>query len=443
MKTELLPNNEEAERSICAALHLDGHRAFRECLNLELAADDFYLPLARTYWQAFSAFMVDHPHAESDDVGACQWLRDGTLPWENYQWLTAPVPTWLQMVECVREVRRLSFRRRLIAGAAQVGELARTSPDELPAAVTALSKLPIMPTRPQTFRQLADSQAESVRNPQPEHFLRLVHWPWQNLDRDFKPFSPGDLVVLAARPSVGKSSLARQFALSTAQAGQSVYFSSLEVGGPDFFDALTVALAGSPKAARAEYLEAVARLRSLPIAFDADFRSLAAITAAAAATRERSGLDLLVIDYLGLLADCVPARGQNKTQAVGEAAGACKRLARDLGCVVLLLVQLNRNVVSERREPGLADLRDSGEIEAHADRVLLLHQPETFSLGDGPAEKQSVHDPIAGRPRWFTQVFQEKGRTVGTAAGALWFNRSLARFELIATLSHEDQIKSF
>ena len=110
---------------------------------------------------------------------------------------------------------------------------------------------------------------------------------------------------------------------------------------------------------------------------------------------------------------------------------------------MLLLVQLNRNVVSERREPGLADLRDSGEIEAHADRVILLHQPETFSLGNGPAEKQTAHDPIADRPRWFTHIFQEKGRTVGTAAGALWFNRSLARFELIATTSHEDQIKSF
>lgn len=81
------------------------------------------------------------------------------------------------------------------------------------------------------------------------------------------------------------------------------------------------------------------------------------------------------------------------------------------------------------REPRLSDLKDSGDIEAHADRVLLLFRPD---MDKANKCEQSTHESLSERPRYFMELFQEKGRNVGTGSTRLWLRRELAKFELIA-----------
>jgi replicative DNA helicase len=425
-------HNETAERNICSCLHLDGVSTLKVYLDMELSADDFYVPRCRLYWELFMEFAKDHTSAMNDDVARDKWLGEKLMGKDDYQDVTARWPSPLEGRENVREVKRLAIRRRLAAAAANVGEVARSSPDELPSAVIALSKLPVVAPKVLTFSQLADAQAAQVRAPAPEADLRFVRWPWRPFDIDFKPFSPGDLAVLAARPSIGKSSLARQFTLRAALAGQSVYFASMEMSAQDIFDGLVVAHTRQPKSNQEAYLAGADELRNLPVMVDDWSKSLAGITAGANRMRDTRGLDLLVVDYLGRLSDCIPGKGENKTQAVGNATGRCKSLARELGCVVLLIVQVNRGPEIQSRDARMSDLRDSGEIEADADRVIILQQPTKFSIAGGVQQEQSPHDSVCDTPRWFTQIFQDKGRAVGTASSILWFERAIARFELVS-----------
>jgi replicative DNA helicase len=99
--------------------------------------------------------------------------------------------------------------------------------------------------------------------------------------------------------------------------------------------------------------------------------------------KRRHGIELIVVDYLGLLAPDRHVERENRWRQVGEMAKSMKELAKELNVAVLLLSQLNRE--SEKRSdqrPTMADLRESGDVEAHADGVWLLHRPERYGQTD-------------------------------------------------------------
>ena len=397
---------------------------------MELEAQDFYSPSCRLYFELFSEFAKDHPHATTDAVARDQWLTDGKMGLQEYREVVGACPSPLEWRDYVRDVKRLAMRRRLATAAAEIGETAKRSPDDLPGAVSALSKLPISPAKALSFKNLADAQAEAVRNPMPEHTLHWVHWPWKPFDIDFKPMKPGELVVIAARPGVGKSSMCRQIAVSAAIANQGVYFASLEMTAQEVFDGMVLQQANRPKADRTAYLAAAAQLRELPIQIDDASRSFNGIAAGAMKFCDRLGLEVIVIDYLGRMTDCVPMKGEMKPAAIGRVTSRCKSMAMELGCVVLLIAQVGRAPGKEGRDANMGDLKDSSDIEADADRVIILQIPKKFKTQSGMEQEQSPHDSITDSPCLFTEVFQDKGRSVGTAAGALMFRREIARFEL-------------
>ena len=423
--------NEVAELSLCGILHLDGADPFREMVGMDLVAEDFAVPACRSYFERFAAFVKDHPQASNDDVALCGWLASGIEPAE-LEWVTHFVPSPLEWREYVRDVQRLSMRRKLRAAAANLGETARSSPDDLPGAVSALARLQIVPAKNLTFKQLADARADAIANPQPEHTLRNIIWPWPAFDIDFKPLTPGELVVIAARPGIGKSSMCRQIALHSGLAGQGVYFASLEMSAQEVFDGMAVQHARTRKADVAAFVAASKELRTLQIEIADQSRNFSGIAAGAIRFRDLHGLELVVIDYLGRLTDCNPIKGETKASAIGRVTARCKSMAMELGCVVILVAQVNRTPGKEKRDANMGDLKDSSDIEADADRVILLQTPGTFNVHGGPAHTQSPHDPITVSPTWYTQVFQDKGRSVGTADGALFFIRELAMFDLIS-----------
>ena len=199
----------------------------------------------------------------------------------------------------------------------------------------------------------------------------------------------GRVIVLAARPSVGKTSLAGQIALTAAKQGHPVLILSQEMPAADLADRAAANLAGvglgtlttgqfagDDWARISKAAEAAARL---PLYIDDEpGLTLLEINAKARLMHQRRGLSLLVVDYLQLCAGS--SARDNRNQQIEEVSRGLKALAKELDITVLALAQLKRQSV-QRGEPDLSDLRDSGAIEQDADTVIFLHP--RGSQGDG------------------------------------------------------------
>lgn len=191
------------------------------------------------------------------------------------------------------------------------------------------------------------------------------------------------LVVIGARPSVGKSALLLHLAVSAITAGRRVLLVSLEMGAKELLGRMVARLSGvnagdiSARQLTDEQLLRVADgMTLLPgdrFAVCTEARTARDVRREALRMRANGGLDLVIVDYLQLL-DAGRKTG-NRVEAVGEITRALKLLACELGVPVLTASQLSR--ASERNDaPRLSDLRESGSIEQDADCVLLLHAPQ-------------------------------------------------------------------
>lgn len=199
-------------------------------------------------------------------------------------------------------------------------------------------------------------------------------------------FEPGQMVVVAARPSVGKSAIAIQWlATITSATTKPVGFVSLEMSERDVRNRLMAGLSGlnlhtfrSKRLVSFEERQQIeeARDRLATMAFMIDDNadaSLSGVLARARAMRDEQCAELIAIDYLQLMH--VSGSKENRTQEVGRISGAMKQLARELQIPVVVLAQLNRGVeMRPDAEPKLSDLRDSGAIEQDSDVVILMHR---------------------------------------------------------------------
>ncbi len=208
-----------------------------------------------------------------------------------------------------------------------------------------------------------------------------------DLDDVLSGLRPAELTVIAARPSVGKTGLAIHLALSAAESGRHVLFCSLEQSRHELAERVLARLAGveghrlrRPRLLTPDEwkrLAAAARpARPLPVQIDdSPEQSALHVAAAARLLRARGRLDLLVVDYLGLVAP--EDRRAPRHEQVGACARRLKQLAKEVAAPVVLLAQLNREVEGRPDgRPRLSDLRDSGEVVQHADVVWLLSRVE-------------------------------------------------------------------
>lgn len=195
-------------------------------------------------------------------------------------------------------------------------------------------------------------------------------------------FRPGKLIILAARPSIGKSSLAMQLCINLAEAGHGAAFLSLEMPKADLMDRIGAnvgkilldnVLTGNLRDCEWERLtEAVEKLKGLPLYLDdQNALTLAEVAAKGRALVRQYGIKLLVIDYLQL---CGGRKGDDKRHhQLEEISRGLKSLAKQLGITIVALSQLNRLVESRvGGKPMLSDLKESGAIEEDADVVLFL-----------------------------------------------------------------------
>jgi replicative DNA helicase len=238
---------------------------------------------------------------------------------------------------------------------------------------------------------------------------------YQDLDRMLDGLHESELIIVAARPSVGKTALALDLTLSAARAGKGVLYCSLEMGADQLGDRALSSVGKIPHEqirtgkltdeAWPRLTSALTRLNELKLHIDDDAgMTLAALRARARRVdRETGGLGLIVVDYLQLM---TPPKSENRTQEISALSRGLKLLAKDMRVPVIVLSQLNRDL--ERRankRPMMSDLRESGAIEQDADVILMLYRPSVYGKRE------------PGRPD-FTEIIVAKQRN--GPIGSVW-----------------------
>ena len=237
-----------------------------------------------------------------------------------------------------------------------------------------------------------------------------------DLDAKLGGLHPSDLVILAGRPSMGKTALATNVAWNAARAGAKVGFFSLEMSKDQLAQRILADVSGvsSDRMRKgeidarefAEVRDAGREIRSATLEID-DTGGLSIARLAARARRlkrKKKGLDLLVIDYLQLVTTD-HQKGEGRVQEVSRITQALKALAKELAVPVLALSQLSRAVEQrEDKKPQLSDLRESGSIEQDADVVMFVYR-ESYYLGRA--------EPKLGSPQhlnWEDEMMKAEGK---------------------------------
>ena len=215
----------------------------------------------------------------------------------------------------------------------------------------------------------------------------------RELDRLTAGWQPSDLIIIAARPSVGKTAFALHLALAAGRAGKHVLVNSLEMQGERLGDRWLCAQAANVDAGhlktglldageRQQALEAARLLSALPVYVDDNPKmSMDHIRSSALLQKSKGRCDLLIIDYLQLCEMKSGQKNRNREQEVAEASRKAKLIAKELDIPVILLCQLNRECeMRADKRPALSDLRESGAIEQDADVVMLLYRPALYGL---------------------------------------------------------------
>jgi replicative DNA helicase len=232
---------------------------------------------------------------------------------------------------------------------------------------------------------------------------------FHDLDQMTSGFQAGDLVIVAARPSMGKTSLVLNITQHVGGLGGVVGFFSLEMSRQQLFLRLLTAEAKiDAHKFRGGYLtekdygrlsHALGRLADMPVYID-DSPAIGVLEMRAKARRLMAahGLKLLIVDYLQLMQG--RGRFENRQQEVASISRSLKGLAKELGVAVIALSQLSRAPESRgEHKPQLSDLRESGALEQDADVVLFIYRAEVYDRDQTKPEDQGVAEIIIGKQR--------------------------------------------
>lgn len=225
------------------------------------------------------------------------------------------------------------------------------------------------------------------------------------LDDRFLGLDNGDLIIVAGRPSMGKSVLAWQISINTIMANKTVLFFSLEMTADQLMERaianqghVHLGILKNPKEATeddwARINMAGAKIKDKPLIVDeTPGLHINQVCARARAKHRINPLSLVVVDHIHLM----NADGQSREREMAHISGALKGLAKELNCPVIAVAQLNRGVEQRPcKRPMMSDLRDSGSIEQDADKIMLMYREDYY---DKDSINQGVVEVITGKYR--------------------------------------------
>jgi len=331
-------------------------------------------------------------------------------------------------------VQNKSVLRGLINAADDIAEIAYADPENIDETMdTAEKKIFQVTNAPtsQRFTPIGSSLVEAwdrfEKLNSADDSFRGVPSGFGSLDNLLSGFQKSDLIILAARPSMGKTTLALDIARNAAcGSGISVGIFSLEMSDQQLVDRMLAAEAGvdswklrTGKLSNDNEFElvqaAMGRLSEAPIHIDDQpGNNILKMRSAARRLKNEHGLEMLIVDYLQLMSPTSTRASDSMTQQVTEISRSLKILARELDVPVIALSQLSRAVEQRGGKPRLSDLRDSGSIEQDADVVMFIHR-------DDKINSESDRPNIA-------EILIEKHRNGPTGFAELYFDDKHVRF---------------
>ncbi len=440
-----IPHNIEAEESVLGALLIDPEALFRVASFLR--PDDFYVQ--KNGW-IYQAILDLHERREPLDLVTLRNEMEARGLLEEIggvayiAQLIESVPTAIHVEAYGHIVEQAAVRRRLIRAASDIAQLAYQEQQEIEQVIDQSEQALFSISQRRITRDMAP-----IRDVLKLYYDRIeylydhrdeslgIPTGFVDLDRLLGGLQKSDLIIVAARPGVGKTSLGLSIARNAARLGKHVAIFSLEMSREQVvqrllsaetgIDAQRLRLVNLNEEDWALLSQAMGVLSELPIFID-DTPSISALQLRTKARRLHAehGLDLIFVDYLQLMVGDV--RAENRVQEVSYISRMLKGLARELDVPLLAASQLSRAVEQRAdRRPVLSDLRESGSLEQDADVVMFIYREEMYKA---ETERPNLADIIVA-----------KHRNGPTGQVELYFRQHLAQFLDAATKSRPPEFE--
>jgi len=436
----LPPQNIEAEQGVLGSILLDNN-VLHEVVPL-LRVEDFYRDTHQVIYRAvrelydlgkpIDMISLSDELSRRDQlkaIGGTETLADilGRVPHSAnaryYAQIVRQKSISRDLIECANEMLREGYSNNF------------TSEELLEAAERRVFSIAEDQTKGETVELkdiVTDAMARIALRSESRHPVSGVATGYLELDDITAGFQPEQLVIVAARPSMGKTALALNICDHVAVINKTgVLFVSLEMGRLELAERLLCARSrvdghklrtGQNLGTRELTLlgKGFDELRSAPLFIDdTPLRNMLQITANARRLKRRENLGLIVVDYIQLI-DSDDSRDSRQEQ-IAKISRRLKTLAREIEVPVIALSQLNRAVENrEDRKPRLSDLRESGAIEQDADLVLMLHRPEVYDPNDQPG---------------IAELHLAKNRNGPIGTVKLTFLKNITRFENLSVMA--------
>lgn len=440
------PHSVEAEESLIACLLIDGEDTIDRAEQAGVSPDSFYDPSMRAIW--IIGLGLNSSRKAIDDVIVCEELKkQGMLEMVGgvvaINSLTNRIPTAAHRAYFIETVRSCEIRRKLISAATEVIEKCQSDTSD------GSGLLDLAQSKFVSLNEAkASDGAESIDSVVDVVGLAIkemlegggiqsgVKTGFVDIDNLIFGLQPGEMTILAARPSCGKTQLALDIVKNASNPANpkcvNTLFYSLEMKK----DALGLRMVTGAARVRSDYIKsgriggdasAIDRLRHACgdlkrykiFIDDASFQTVNTIRAKARSLHTRlkdsGGIGLIVVDYLGLVKPT--DQKAPREQQVAEISRELKGLAKELNVPVLVLCQLNRQSEAQRRRPRLSDLRESGSIEQDADVVMFL----------SPEDVKSENARQTATPEMVLDIAKQRNGAVGEVR--LTFLLDISRFE--------------
>ena len=468
-----IPHNIDAEQALLGAILFDN--AAYERLSDQLTARHFYEPFHSRLFAAMEVHIRKGQLAEPivlaeqfkrdpafEELGGLRYLAD----------LVDRAPPAANAPDFARLVYELSLRRELIRIGGDIAVAANQSDPELSAKDQIESAEQQLYTLAETgaptsglmtfdvaLRGAVEMAAEAFGR---DGGLSGVSTGLIDLDQRLGGLHGSDLIILAARPSMGKTALATNIAFNVAKSyawepqpdgtkktvnGGVVAFFSLEMSAEQLAMRLLADVSGvsSDRLRKGEIdasefgrvRDAALDIQSAPMFIDATGGiSISKLAARARRLKRQAGLDLIVVDYLQLVTAGEGSRVDNRVQEVSMITQGLKALAKELSVPIIALAQLSRQVEQrEDKRPQLSDLRESGSIEQDADVVMFIYREAYYKSRAEPREGTPEHltwQEDMDRIHNLAEVIIGKQRHGPIGTVKLHFNADLTKFSNLA-----------
>ena len=443
---KLLPHDVEAEEAVLGSLLIDGQCITR--LAPLLKGGDFYRERNQICFDAAVAlFQRDQAIDQLTLAGELARTEKldlaGGMAYLSH--LVAITPTSAHAEDYAQAVSRTAVMRKLIDAGTRITALGYNDTADLDATIREAEdalfavrgngpRRGFIPLR-QFYDQFLQEQAAAADPWLVTGIPVMSGFP--DLDEYLGGLQRADMVVLGARPSMGKSTLAINVAVNAAKNGQACGIFSLEMTGDQIAMRILASEAGvdshrlrlSLYTAQEEtrIIDAIGQLSDLPVYIDdTPYQGMVEIRGNARRLALEHGLDLLVVDYLQLIQGQHRSSQVNRVQEISEISRSLKVLAGDLRVPLIVCSQLNRMVENRpSHRPQLSDLRDSGSIEQDADVVMFIHREDVYTT----QEEWEQTRPGQEYPKNMAEIIIAKHRKGPTGSIRLEFVDNLVRFE--------------